>query len=763
MSVARSSEGKTSFSLNVNGQNQYSTPIVNVAGVNGTTSQTLRLRAPREFLNVNGILDHAMTKDQTLRASYSLNRQELQNLGVGNYDLPERAWGGRQLNNNIRIQEAGPLGRRAFMNTRFGYMQTDLDLSAKVEAPTIIVLDAFNAGGAQTRQDTRLQGVTLASDVDYVRGVHSWRFGLQSDANWARNIQANNYLGTYTFSSPEAFAAGTPLLYTRVVGDPRVQFFWMRAAVYGQDDIKLKGLTLSPGIRYSMQSNVDDWSGIDPRFGLTWAPRPNGATTVRASAGIFHVFMPPALYERTLRIDGERQRELIILDPAYPDPGDIGTLSAVNKYQLGNFDLQRNVRYSVGLDQVLSPKVRVNILYNWIDVNQQPRGDNRNALVNGVRPDPNYANVIAAVTDAQARRQELNLNSTLSLASQSTAAQQARLSWRRMNIQAGYTFVHARSNSSDAFTPPPTGNLEDEWGPTPQDAPYRINVVATGNQLRNLTTVLTWNANSGSVYTETTGFDDNGDGIVNDRRPVSACDRCAATDSRRSTPASPTRSSSARNTGSRTRPGAISAERVHQHQQPDRPSQLHRLQRRDHVAVLRPADECDQPAARRRRHEHDVLTIGRGFSLAGGPEGPPYGRRSRREHRQRVRQHLDTVGDRVRRCVLVRPMADAASARDEDHSGRRDARHEERIVVRAADHPLTFQPAARTRAGHSLDDLRRTRGRRIHVDDFTAHRHTAPFSDEATRLFGVSEHVIAAIGVDVPDVDLQSGPGSECC
>jgi hypothetical protein len=512
-------QGKTSFSLNVNGQNQYSTPIVNVAGVNGTTSQTLRLRAPREFLNVNGILDHAMTKDQTLRVSYSLNRQELQNLGVGNYDLPERAWGGRQLNNNIRVQEAGPLGRRAFMNTRFGYMQTDLDLSSKVEAPTIIVLDAFNAGGAQTRQDTRLQGVTLASDVDYVRGVHSWRFGLQSDANWARNVQANNYLGTYTFSSPEAFAAGTPLLYTRVVGDPRVQFFWGRAAVYGQDDIKLKGLTLSPGVRYSMQSNVDDWSGIDPRFGLTWAPRPNGATTVRGSAGIFHVFMPPALYERTLRIDGERQRELIIRDPAYPDPGDIGTLSAVNKYELGNFDLQRNVRYSVGLDQVLSPKVRVNILYNWIDVNQQPRGENRNALVNGVRPDPGYANVIAAVTDAQSRRHELNFNSTINLASQSATAQQARFAWRRMNIQAGYTLIHARSNGGDAFTPPPTGNLEDEWGPAPQDAPYRINVVATGNQLRNFTTVLNFNASSGGVYTETTGFDGNGDGIVNDRLP----------------------------------------------------------------------------------------------------------------------------------------------------------------------------------------------------------------------------------------------------
>ena len=46
-----------------------------------------------------------------------------------------------------------------------------------------------------------------------------------------------------------------------------------------------------------------------------------------------------------------------------------------------------------------------------------------------------------------------------------------------------------------------------------------MNVVATGNQLRNLTTVVSWYANSGQPYTETTGIDDNGDGIVNDRRP----------------------------------------------------------------------------------------------------------------------------------------------------------------------------------------------------------------------------------------------------
>jgi hypothetical protein len=123
------------------------------------------------------------------------------------------------------------------------------------------------------------------------------------------------------------------------------------------------------------------------------------------------------------------------------------------------------------------------------------------------------------VTDTQVRRHEVVLNSTIALAAPSPALQQARFNWRRLNVQAGYTLVKIRSNAAGAFVPPPTNNIDDDWGPGPQDAPYRFNIVATGTQFRNLTTVLTWLANSGQVYNETTGFDDNGDGILNDRRP----------------------------------------------------------------------------------------------------------------------------------------------------------------------------------------------------------------------------------------------------
>ncbi len=59
------------------------------------------------------------------------------------------------------------------------------------------------------------KNLTFASDVDYVRGIHSWRGGVQVYADWYRANLNNNYLGTYIFSSLDAFEAGTPLLYTR--------------------------------------------------------------------------------------------------------------------------------------------------------------------------------------------------------------------------------------------------------------------------------------------------------------------------------------------------------------------------------------------------------------------------------------------------------------------------------------------------------------------------------------------------------------------
>jgi hypothetical protein len=165
----------------------------------------------------------------------------------------------------------------------------------------------------------------------------------------------------------------------------------------------------------------------------------------------------------------------------------------------------------------VSPRVRVNVLYNYIHQQQQSRGRNLNPLVDGVRPDPNFGNIIEAVTDGQIRRHEVSVNSTISLAAPSPALSQARFNWRRVNLNVSYSMVRARNNTEGQWAVPQTGNIEDDWGPGPADQPYRVQVLLSSTQIRGVTANVTYLANAGQVYNQTTGFDDNRDGFVSDR------------------------------------------------------------------------------------------------------------------------------------------------------------------------------------------------------------------------------------------------------
>jgi hypothetical protein len=548
---------KASFSLSVNGTTQFDTPYFHYTTPDGTTVDALAPRRPRDNMFVYGLFDYAITRDQTLRMNYFDSRSTARGLGVGGFNMPERSYSSDEAGHTLRIQEAGPLGRRSFTNTRASINVSNSSSHSLFDTPTIVVLEDFTAGGQQQRGGTRSKTINLQSDLDYVRGIHSVRTGIQLDGGSYHSDAWSNYLGTYTFVDIPSYLAGTPRSYTLRTGSPNIDYWNLQAALYLQDDIRVrKNLTVSPGLRYEAQTHLGDLTNFGPRFGVTWAPGKAGKTTLRASAGVFYDWLSSGIYEQTLQVDGFRQRELNMQNPPFPveDPAALAIgLAPTNRYLLANgLQMQQYVRFSGGVDRQITRMVRVNATYAHTTGQHLLRGDNLNAPVDGLRPDPAFSNVVEVLDDARSRQDTLNIGAVMNFNVPKTGAApgggpvmlngggggvmmimgapppppppgakptaaNARWNWRRTSVFLNAGFGRSLNDTDGAFSMPATGRLADDWGPAPFDTRERLNVGWSSQQLRSFNANLMLFAASAPPYTIRSGFDTNGDLFFNDR------------------------------------------------------------------------------------------------------------------------------------------------------------------------------------------------------------------------------------------------------
>lgn len=552
---------KASFNLNVNGSTSFDTPSFYYYTPQGDLVNTLAPKRPRENVFVFGTFDYAVTRDQTLRVRFNGEEFTSKNIGVGGWDVLERGYTTEDSYRSLNIQEAGPLGRRFFINTRASINWSTSRAHSLFEQPTVRVIEGFTMGGQQRRGGVRSKRLNLMSDLDYVRGIHSVRTGIQIEGGSYRSNDEQNYLGTYTFEDLDAFQAGVPRSYTRRTGDPNIAYRNLQAGWYLQDDIRArKNLTLSPGIRYEAQTHLSDRNNFGPRFGLTWSPGKSGKTTLRASAGIFYDWLSTNTYERTLRVDGVRQREENIINPPYPFPPALGTglASATDKYLLsGDLQMQRNVRFSAGLSRTVTRMLSVNANYAHTSGDNLMRGLNLNGPgADGKRLDPAFANVVQVIGDAESRAHHLNVGATVNFNVPRNPAPgagggaaggpimmgdrggmvmimggpppppapggasnpaNARWNWRRMAVFMNLGVGRQYNNTDGPFSLPATGRIEDDWGPANFDIRRRLNVGWSSQQLKNFNMNFHFNHSTAAPYTVRSGFDDNADLLFTDR------------------------------------------------------------------------------------------------------------------------------------------------------------------------------------------------------------------------------------------------------
>ena len=223
-----------------------------------------------------------------------------------------------------------------------------------------------------------------------------------------------------------------------------------------------------------------------------------------------------------MRVDGVRQQELNIVNPPYPDPFLVdpgSTMEAYvgNKYVLGDLKMERILRYQRGArsDAVAEGShqrdVRDRAVFN------QLRGVNVNAPVNGVRPDPAFANIIVVTSDASMHTIDVVPDFSVNFAGGIRNANTAKWNPQRTVVRFNYRYRRAENNTDGAFSVSPTGSLDDQWSYASSDIPHRMRGSVSTQALRNLNAQISWEANSGAPYTITTGIDGNGDSIFNDR------------------------------------------------------------------------------------------------------------------------------------------------------------------------------------------------------------------------------------------------------
>ena len=501
-------KGRTGVSFGVDGNLSYDSRTIRAQSSPSSAPVAGLAKNTNDGLGFNARVDHSIGSNGQLRLEFDHRMNDRENLGVGDFDLPERGYDTRQVNDSFRLRSTGVIGRKVFRETKLEWTRSDGSTSPYSELPTLRVNDAFTSGGAGQIGTRTSHEIEFAQNFDFTVGRrHSLRAGVLVEAGRWRSTQQQNTNGVYVFTSLANYQLGIPATYTLRVGDPLVEYSQVKAGWFIQDDFRLaKTLSVSVGLRQEVQTQVRDRLNLAPRAAFTW--NASRKTTVRGGYGLFYDWYESNLHEQTLRVDGQRQVDIVVRDPLFPSTaggGEVLPPSIVRAASLGQPIIQQA---SIGVDRPLAATVSLRADYLMTRGSGALRSVNVNAPVNGVRPVPAAGNI----TEIQSTGRRASDRLTLSL--------NARHDRLRIFSNVMYQLASVRNHADSATAlPSDSTNPDVDWGPSMQDIRHRLFVNVNAPIPYGIRLGLNMQMASAAPYNITTGRDDNGDTVFNDRAP----------------------------------------------------------------------------------------------------------------------------------------------------------------------------------------------------------------------------------------------------
>lgn len=305
-------------------------------------------------------IDYQINANNTLVARYNYTKTT-RITGAGGFSLPSRVYDAESSEQSIQLTETAVINKTIVNETRFQFEHQTSAQNADNSVATVEVQDAFIGGGSQVGQahsDTNQWELT--NNTSFAIGNHALKTGMRVRSIKLDQFSPQNFGGTYTFFGgglgPKLDAndnpiAGTEEVITSIERYRRTQVFLERGLSgveirllgggasqfrlsdgnpetkvsqwdfggFMQDDWKVRpNLTLSLGLRYENQSNIDSNFNFAPRVGFAWSPGgQESKTVIRGGYGVFYERVGENLTLQSIRLNGVNQQQFTVQNPDF--------------------------------------------------------------------------------------------------------------------------------------------------------------------------------------------------------------------------------------------------------------------------------------------------------------------------------------------------------------------------------------------------------------------------------------------------------------
>lgn len=462
------------------------------------------------FMMGRGVFLYNLTKNHPLNIGFSRDKLSRENIGVGGFDLSERSYDSKSISNTFQLSTSGPIGTKFFHEFRFQTKFANSESSSINDNPTLIVLDSFTSGGAGVENNSDFTRFNIAENLGFGNEKHLFKFGLLFEYENRKLISADNQNGKFIFSSLNDFVLGRPALFTQRLESRDISLSQSQLGLYFQDTADFyKSFSVNLGLRYEWQNNLKDYNNFSPRIGFAWSPQESGKTVLRGGFGVYYDWLAPN-YLATIKSNGINQpNEIIITNPTFPLTlnNQLSTTSLRNYMQLAdNLVNPYIIVSSIGIFRKINKQSSIIATYKFERGLKQFRSRDLNAPNSfGVRPNSNFGKIIQIESSSFFERSSLEMSYRTNLA-------------KTINLSLNYTLAKSVSESDYIFDlPSDNSDLRRDRSFSDDDKRHQIYSSMSWQIKRNLGLFFTFNVDSPTPYSITTGIDENGDTVFNDR------------------------------------------------------------------------------------------------------------------------------------------------------------------------------------------------------------------------------------------------------